>query len=606
MGSTSLVSLMIVVTVAFLIPITLHKFKLRALPVVVAEIVAGLIIGKSGFNIVAEDQWLELLSLLGFIYLMFLSGVEIDFSIVRGKAKRRKGEPNPLSVSLIIFSLILLISYALALALVKFGFVSEPYLMTLIIATISLGVVMPVLKERKLMQTGLGQTVLLITVISDFITMILLAVYLSSLSQDFMKMILLIVFFLLVFLTYFLARRFSHNSFFAMLASGTAQLGTRAIFALILLFVVLSETLGVENILGAFLAGVIVSLLMPNRDFVQQLDTFGYGFLIPIFFVMVGINLDIWQLFADPKILLLIPLLIVFIFISKILPTLLLKMWYPWAKVIGVGFLMSSTLSLVIAASTIALQIGIISDQMHGALILVAIMTCLIFPILFNKVFPKEDEQPTTVAIVGANHVTLPVARDLLKSGYQVQMYSSQASDKDEEDAINSGIPHQFVTLNPESLAEHGVFESDVLVLGSMKDDTNIILTQHARELGLERIITRVEDPEKQNMLQREGIAVFSTLYASRFLLKALIEFPSAIQLITQNDDSIHEITVNNTAYHQVMLRHLPLTGHVLVLRIRRGETFIIPHGNTTIQVGDRLLTSGQMEQIQTMRNHLE
>ncbi len=72
---------------------------------------------------------------------------------------------------------------------------------------------------------------------------------------------------------------------------------------LILLFVALSETMGVENILGAFLAGVVVSLLSPGRDFVHQLDSFGYGFLIPIFFVMVGVGFDFASLFENPRIL---------------------------------------------------------------------------------------------------------------------------------------------------------------------------------------------------------------------------------------------------------------------------------------------------------------
>lgn len=583
--STSLMSLMIVVTIAFLIPIVLHQLKLKALPIVVAEIVAGLIIGKSGFNLVVEDPWLKLLSLLGFIYLMFLSGVEIDFSMVRGRSQRRKKEPNPLAVSLIIFSLMLLISYAMALGLVKLGFISDPYLLTLIIATISLGVVMPVLKERKLMETGLGQTILLITVISDFITMILLAVYLSSLSNDMVKMLLLLVFFILVFATYVLARRFSHHGFFAMLSTGTAQLGTRAIFALILLFVVLSESLGVENILGAFLAGVIVSLLMPNRAFVRQLDTFGYGFLIPIFFVMVGINLDIWQLFANPKIVLLIPLLIVLIFLSKMVPSLLLKIWYPWPKVLGAGFLMSSTLSLVIAASTIAFEVGIIDSQMHGALILVAILTCLIFPIIFNKIFPKEDEHSTRVAIVGANHITMPVAQDLEKAGFEVQLYASEKLGE----------------------AEHDVFESDVLVLGSLDDDANIELAKHAQSLGMERIIVRIENPDKEDVIHKEEhMTAFSTLHASRILLKALIEYPSAVRLITQNDESIHEVQMTNAAYHQTLLRYLPHLDNVLVLRIYRGDSFIIPHGNTTIQLGDRLLLSGQPEHIHALKRQLE
>ena len=609
--STSLTSLMIVVGIAFIIPIVLHRLKLQALPVVVAEIVAGLIIGKSGFNLVAEDSWLSLLSLLGFIYLMFLSGVEIDFSAFRARGKR--SGPNPLYISFILFAAILLLSFGLAYILVRLGFVSEPYLMTIIIATISLGVVMPVLKEKKLMETNLGQTILLVTVISDFVTMILLAVYLSVLSNDTVKMLLLIVFFILVFVIYRLARSFAGKGLFALLGKGTVQLGTRAVFALILLFVVLSETLGVENILGAFLAGVIVSLLMPNREFAHQLDTFGYGFLIPIFFVMVGVNLDIWGLFTDPKVMLLIPLLLVMIFMSKFIPALLLKFWHPWPIVIGSGMLMSSTLSLVIAASTIALEMEIITEPMYGALILVAIFTCLIFPVLFNRLFPKEAERKEKVSFIGVNHVTVPVAQDLLKSGYEVQMFTPQKQEGEEADTrqLESGngakAEIKVSPLHEASLIELGAFDADIVVFGSMDDDANLKLAEAAWSKGVKRMIIRIEDPGKQGQApSQDGIAVFSTLYASRILLKALIEHPSAVRLITGPDDTIQEIVMNNGNYHQSLLRDLPLAGPVLILRIYRGDSFLIPHGNTPLHLGDRLLVSGDAGRLNELKALLD
>lgn len=610
MGETSLTSLMIVVGIAFLIPIILHQLKLRALPVVVAEIFAGLIIGKSGFDIVTDDPWLSLLSLLGFIYLMFLSGVEVDFTQFSRKSKRRKGEPNPLVISFIIFAAILLLSYVFALFLVQVGFVADPYLMTIIIATISLGVVMPVLKENHLMQTGIGQTILLVTVIADFITMILLAVYLSAQSKDFSKMLLLLAFFVIVFITYWLAKRFSGRGIFALISKGTVQIGTRAVFALILLFVVLSETLGVENILGAFLAGVIVSLLMPDRDFAHQLDTFGYGFLIPIFFVMVGVNLDLWSLFENPKVLLLIPLLLVMLMASKVVPSLLLKIWYPWPKVLGSGLLMSATLSLVIAASTIALEMGIIDEQMNGALILVAVLSCLIFPVLFNKIYPKEEEEPTVVSMIGANHVTLKVAQDLLKSGYHLNMFSSlKRDDPNRQIKQQNGktVPVIELDLNVESLTEHGAFDADIIVFGSMEDEVNIELAKHAHEIGVERIITRVEAPElyEEVETEHEGMSLFSTLFASRTLLRALIEYPSAVQLIT-DDDSIQEVVVDNSNYFNAFLRELPLPNDVLILRIYRGESFIVPHGDTQIQQGDRLLVSGDADEIYLMKQRFE
>src|SRR5690606_34235143 len=140
---------------------------------------------------------------------------------------------------------------------------------------------------------------LLVSVIADFVTIVLLAIYISRLSGSMAGMLLLLLFFALVAATYLVVRRLSKGSLFTLLGAGTVQIGTRAVFALILFFVVMGETLGAENILGAFLAGVVVSLIAPEKTFIRQLDSFGYGFLIPIFFIMVGVNLDLRSLFGD-------------------------------------------------------------------------------------------------------------------------------------------------------------------------------------------------------------------------------------------------------------------------------------------------------------------
>lgn len=95
----SVMSLMIVIIVALLTPIILHRLKLNVIPVVVAEIIMGLIIGKSGFNLVEQDTWLETLSTLGFIFLMFLSGLEIDFKSFSSKKKERHCRMASLSQS---------------------------------------------------------------------------------------------------------------------------------------------------------------------------------------------------------------------------------------------------------------------------------------------------------------------------------------------------------------------------------------------------------------------------------------------------------------------------------------------------------------------------
>lgn len=86
---------------------------------------------------------------------------------------------------------------------------------------------------------------------------------------------------------------------------------------------------------------------------VEKLDSIGYGFFIPIFFVMVGVNLEVWSIFKEPSSMLMIPILIVGLFISKLLPSLVLRKWYPRNIVLGSAILLTSTLSLVIAAAQI-------------------------------------------------------------------------------------------------------------------------------------------------------------------------------------------------------------------------------------------------------------
>lgn len=551
---------------------------------------------------------LELLSMFGFIYLMFLSGLEIDFEALSRKANPRKGDVNPLIPALLVFVGIMVVSFALAYGLVLTGLVSEPYLMTLIIATISLGVVMPVIKERKLMDKPLGQMLLLITVLSDLATMILLAVFISVRSQNVVQMIYLLLFFGFVLCVYLLIRWLSKGNRLDFLRKSTSQMGTRAVFALILLLVVMSESLGVEMILGAFLAGVIVSLMTPNKQFKHQLESFGYGFLIPIFFVMIGVKMDLGELFADTKILLFIPLLVAAIFLSKVLPSLILRKWYPWRIVFASGILLSSTLSLVIAAAAIAAELGIISTALEGALILVAVITCLIAPIIFNHLYPEQETERQIIAIVGANHITLPVSKDLIREGYDVLLYSSQPpTEGEEEEGKNSRFPFVKVpSLDQASLQQAGLFDADTVVFGTMDDEVNIRLAKAAIEFGHRQIIVRVEDPVLHEQLAREGgMRVISTLYASHTLLKAMIEYPSALKLITHQDDSVQEVEVGNPAYDLIELRNLPVLRDTLVMRIYRGDSFVIPHGSTQIMLGDRLLVSGSVENIQRMKREL-
>ena len=610
--SPSILSLVIVVVAAFLAPIVRERFKLTLIPVVVTEIIAGLIIGKSGLNIIGSDPWLDILSTFGLIFLMFLSGVEIDFSVFTKKSssnrmKNGKKEPNSFVVSIIIFIFIFVLSYVLALALAAFGLIKSPFFMTLVISTISLGVVLPTLKEENLTSQTIGQTILIIAVIADLATMILLAVYVTFNSDQDGNMWLLLVLFAVGVLLYFAARWFSKVSFFKSMLEGSIQIDTRAIFALLIVLVGLSETVGAENILGAFLAGVLISLLSPNPDMIQKLDSFGYGFLIPIFFVMVGVNLDIWALLSDPATLLLIPLLFLALVISKLVPVLILKRWYGWKTVVGAGFLLTSTLSLVIAAAEVGKRIGVISEQKASTLILLAVITSIVTPILFKKIFPvpKGSRVVKKIAFIGANQLTLPLSIELNPKKFETHLYHTKQEKVEKHRQNSRFFIQELPSYELNELIQANVFDVDIVVISSGDEELNRQLALYAKEYGVKRVIARIESQQLGEELRKKNIEVFSTLFSSKMLLRALIESPSVMQMFTKQESGLFQIDMTSSQYEGVPLRRFPYLGDAIIVRIFRDSDSIVPHGDTELKLGDRLVVTGSPESIEELRKML-
>lgn len=148
---------------------------------------------------------------------------------------------------------------------------------------------------------------------------------------------------------------------------------------------------------------------------------------------------------------------------------------------------------------------------------------------------------------------------------------------------------HQLTSFDETVMESLGAFEADVIVLADMDDEVNARLARRAKELTDGRVLVRIEQPKLQLEFSREGFEVFSTLFAARTVLRALIENPGGLQLIAESEGTIHEVTVVSLRLHMVLLRQLPLLDQLLILRIYRGESFLIPHGNTEIRRGGRL-----------------
>lgn len=607
-------SLVIVVVAAFLTPIIVNRLNINFLPVVVAEILMGIIIGNSFLNLVTKDSMLNILSTLGFIFLMFLSGLEIDFNAFKKDSRPRQGEskeekkvPGHLNLAMLVFGLIMIVSIILAFAFKWFGLIDDVLLMVIIISTISLGVVVPTLKEMNIMRTTIGQFILLVAVLADLVTMILLTIYgaVNGHGGSTIWLTGILVVFTIVF--YVIGVLFKRMSFLQKLMGGTTQIGIRAVFALIILLVALAEGVGAEYILGAFLAGVVVSLLNPDEEMVEKLDSFGYGFFIPIFFIMVGVDLNIPSLVKEPSLLIIIPILILAFIVSKLIPVFLIKRWFDLKTTIASGFLLTSTLSLVIAAAKIAEQLKTISPETSGLLILSAVITCVFVPVIFKKLFlvPNEMNRRIEVSLIGKNQLTIPIAQNLTSQLYDISLYYRK--DLSDSRKLSDEITMiEIADYEQEILERLGLFDRDIVVCATNDDEINRKVALMAKEHGVERVICRLESTNEDMEMKSLGIEIFSNYLSNKILLKGLIETPNMLNLLSNVETSLYEIQMLNHQYENMQLRNFPFGGDIIFVRIVRNNDSIVPHGDTQLRYKDRLIVTGSKEYVDELKQELE
>ncbi len=388
-------SFLILSVLAFLTPILIYSIKKVKIPFVVGEILVGIIIGKSFLNIIQNDPWIHFLSSLGLAYLLFLSGLEIDLDSILLKRNSKGTGNHTLLYCIGIFLLSVLVAYLFADRL--FGPNINPTLFfTVLLASSAPGLLMPVLKERKILKTEYGQILLIFSLLCEFACLIGLTVVSQSIVSGLsIKSFLFVLVFIASYLIYRLITRYSNKFDFSFEAFEGLHLRVRAAFALILILVTLSDKVGTEIILGSFLAGLIFSAITKTsrEKMMYKLDIIGYGFLIPVFFMMVGVTLDVGTVIHSPAALLKIPFYLMIFFAVKFLPFLTLMKKFGFYKSLGAGFLTSSQLSLLIVGAQIGYSIKLIDSANYTALIISTIISCVIFPIIFDRLQEFDEDR---------------------------------------------------------------------------------------------------------------------------------------------------------------------------------------------------------------------
>jgi Kef-type K+ transport system membrane component KefB len=376
-------NLLIVMAAATVSPLVLDVLPLPTIPPIVIDILAGILIGPQVLDLVTVDAPLEVFSQVGLVFLFFLAGLEIAFDAT--------GERH-LGAVAVAFGVSLVLAVLVALGFDAAGIVDSPVLVAIILAATSFGIVVAVLKDAGRTDTPFGQLVIAAASLADFATVILLSLFFSSSGASFENTLMLLGLFfaLVVVLGLVLVGARTSGALRAAIARmhrTSAQISVRISFLLLAVLVFFAGRFGLEVVLGAFLAGAMVSLLDRGRAVAatglkDKLEGIGFGIFIPTFFVVSGVTLDLSALFSSFETMVLVPLTVIALLLIRGVPVALYRRFLSRRDMVAAGLLQATSLSFIVPATQIGVELDKISTATAAGLVAGGVVTVLTFPAL--------------------------------------------------------------------------------------------------------------------------------------------------------------------------------------------------------------------------------
>ena len=376
-------SLVIISLGAFLLPLIAQRISI---PSIVLEIAYGILVGPV-LGIVKISEFISGLAIFGFMLLMFLSGFEIELDTFREKGLKTLSIPLAIYVATVATSFYLIIT------------LDYPIFLALVLCTTSVDIVITVLRSDDTIKTNYSQSLFMSALIADIFTLIGVTVFASlQHSEGFsISNLNVILYFLIVILILRIIRRVAwwNPQIFSRMFDGNdpEEMGIRSSIALMLTLVGVAVLFDIEYILGAFLAGTLFAFTFPNRGSLENsLKGFSYGFLIPIFFINIGLNYDI-EVFKNTEFYIQVLSLLGIALIVKIVPSLFLIFTkIKFRQLVAGGFLLAARFSVIIAMAEIGVELELISKALEQQIILLAVLTATISPIFYRIFSPKSTE----------------------------------------------------------------------------------------------------------------------------------------------------------------------------------------------------------------------
>jgi Kef-type K+ transport system membrane component KefB len=368
----ALQSLFVVALVAALAPVIVGLIPRLRVPQVVVLIVGGMIVGPQVFDW-AEPESIELLSNVGLGFLFLLAGYELELALFRQRAGKLAVIAWVASAALAVGLVGILASTGLVRAFVP---------VALGLTTTALGTLLPILRDHNMLRGSLGSYVLAGGAVGEFFPIVAIAIFLGS-NGRFLGLLSLLVVAVVALVLSLVPRLGRGGRVQQILTEGegaTAQTTLRWTVAMLLLLLLIANAFGLDVVLGAFLAGVVLRRWTPGdaRSLDDKLDSVGYGFFIPVFFVASGMSLDLRSIVHEPaRLILFFGLLL----IVRGLPTLLVyRSALPRPQRLELVFLMATALPLLVALSEIGLETGEMLPENAAALVGAGVLSVLVFP----------------------------------------------------------------------------------------------------------------------------------------------------------------------------------------------------------------------------------
>ncbi|WP_030871295.1 MULTISPECIES: cation:proton antiporter [Streptomyces violaceoruber group] len=389
-------TLVLILAAAVLAPLLVHATGRRVrVPLVIFEISLGIVMGPDVLGWARPDDVVDTLADLGLSMLIFLAGYEIDFAAVRGDTLRR---------SLWSWPVALVAGIALAL-LVSGGDVFEAFVIGTALTSTTLGTVLPMLRDSGELRGRFGTVISAFGAVGEFGPVIAVALLLSG-RRPAESAALLAGFGAITAAAVFWALR-PRPPWFARLTERTlhtsGQFAVRFVMLLLACMLGLAEVFGLDVLLGAFAAGVLTRLVLlraapaSSGEVLGKVEAMGFGFLVPLFYVVTGIEFDLAALLHDPGALLLAPgFLLLFLLVHGGPVYLLAPRDLGRGDRAALALFTSTCLPLVVAITTIGVDQELIATDRAASLVGAAMVSVLVFPLLAARVRATDRTAPVT------------------------------------------------------------------------------------------------------------------------------------------------------------------------------------------------------------------